>query len=373
MRKKGMLLLSLTAIVLVALLIAGCAGPASSPAPTSAAPTTAAPTTTAAKPAETIKLVYGSHDPEQGWEVQNCSKPWIKKVNEATKGVVNIEGFYGESLFKGTAALEALRGGQSDIAWLAMGFFPGVATLSEAIALPFMPIPTSEIGGRVLWDTYMKYPAMQKQFGDLKVLNFVVLGPFNLFTKDRQVKTLDDLKGIKLRVLGGPPTDSLKALGGVPVPMGVNEIYENVSKGVLDGTTAPWEMIMSFKTYEVVKYYTYAPFSYAFFAVAMNGKKWNSLSPEIQNQIMSVSGRDGSAWWSLWMSDKSAVEGRNLVKSKGTPMNEYTVPADELAKWVDVGGKPIWDKWLKDNEAKGLTDAKAILDDMQAGFKSAQK
>jgi TRAP-type C4-dicarboxylate transport system substrate-binding protein len=393
-RNKGMMLF-LTCVILVVVMIAGCASPApssSSSAPaapkttapaTSAAPTaatdtttpapTAPATTTAAKPAETIKLVFSSHDPETGWEVQNCSIPWVKKVNDATKGVVNIQAYYGESLIKGTAALEAVKGGQADIAWLAMGFFPGVATLTEAIALPFMPIPTSEIAGRVLWDTYMKYPSMQKQFGDLKVLAFCVLGPFNVVTKDKPIKTLADFQGLKLRVLGGPPTDSLKALGGVPVPMGVTDVYENISKGVLDGTTANWEMMMSFKIYEVVKNYTYAPFSYAFFAVTMNGKKWASLSPEIQNQIMSVSGRDGSAWWSLNMSDKSAEAGRALVKSKGTTMNEYTPPADELAKWVDVAGKPIWDKWQKDNEAKGLTDAKPILDDLLAGFKAAPK
>jgi len=343
--KHKLLTLVLAVVVIVSLVLAGCAKPAST--------------------TETIRLVYGSHDPPVGWEVKNCSEPWVEEVAKATNGVVQIEGHYGQSLFKGTDALEAVKGGQADLAWLAMGFFPGVASLGEVISLPFLPIPDSKTGGLALWDLYDKYPSIQKQFTDqnIKILNFCVLGPFFTVTSNKQVKTLDDFNGLKLRVHGGPPTDMLKALGGVPVPVGINEVYPNMEKGVIDGAMLPWEAMISFKVYEVTKYYTYAPFYHLWFAVAMNLDKWNSLPPDIQEAIMGTLGgpRERSGWWSYNMSDTSAVAGRKIVQEEGTPMIEYTMPAEEVDKCREVAARPIWDKWVADNEAKGFSEAKDIL------------
>jgi len=342
---RKLLTLIVAVVVIVSLVLIGCAKPA--------------PTT------QTIRLVFGSHDPPVGWEVKYCSEPWVQEVAKATNGVVQIEGHYGGSLFKGTDALEAVKGGQADLAWLCMGFFPGVISLGEVMSLPFLPVPDSKTAGLALWDIYDKYPSFQKQYTDqnIKVLSFCVLGPFFVITSNRQVKTVDDFKGLKLRVQGGPQTDMLKALGGVPVPMGINEVYPNIEKGVIDGALLPWEALISFKEYEVVKYYTYAPFAFQPFTVAMNLDKWNSLPPDIQEAIMGTLGgpRERSGWWSYNMSDTSAIAGHDLVQKEGTPMIEYTVPAAELANMRDIGGRPVWDKWVADNEAKGFSEATDIL------------
>lgn len=356
--KNKVILLSLVCVLLVGVLLAACApAPAPKPSPTPAPAPAPAP-----KP-QPIKLVYGNQNPETGWEVSQASKPWLKKVEEATKGQVITEGYYAQSLFKGTDAWEAIKSGQTDIGFCAMGFFPGLASLSEFIMLPFLPLASAELGGDVMWQLYEKYPSLAKQYADVKVLNFIVLAPFFAITKDKQIKTLEDMKGMKMRTLGGPQADAFKALGGSPMFMGINEVYQNVEKGVVDGGFLPWEAIMSFRLYEVVKYYTYMPFSTGLFIIAMNNNKWNSLSPDVQKAIMSVSGRQGSAWWSKVMGDGSYQEGRKIVAEKKTTMIEYTLPPDELAKWTKAAGEPEWDKWIKANEAKGLTDAKAILDD----------
>lgn len=309
-----------------------------------------------------IRIVYGNQNPETGWEVSNCSKPWIEKVKEVTKGVVDIQGHYAQSLFKGTDALEAIKGGQADLGFIAMGYFAGVASLSEVIALPFLPVPNSETAGAVLWQLYEKFPSMQKQYAGIKVLNFVVAGPFLWIGRKKTVKTLSDFKGLKLRSLGGPPTDMLKAMGAEPVFMGITDVKPNIEKGVIEGALLPWEAILSFKPYEIAKHYTYAPFHQAFFVIGMNEKKWNSLPPEVQKQIMSVSGRDGSAWWSYHISDRCLEEGRKIVQGKGLQMLEVTPPPDEIEKWREVGGVPTWDKWVKDNQAKGFTEAEEILE-----------
>ena len=155
--------------------------------------------------ADKIKLVFGSQNPETGWEVSKATIPWQKRVTEASNGQITFQGYYGQSLFKGTDAWEAVKQGQTDIAWVAMGFFPGQASLSEWTMLPFIPYPSGEVGGDVMWQMYEKYPEIQKQFEEIKVLNFVVLEPFFWQMRDKAIKTMEDAKGVKVRTIGGPP------------------------------------------------------------------------------------------------------------------------------------------------------------------------
>jgi len=85
---------------------------------------------------------------------------------------------------------------------------------------------------------------------------------------------MDDIKGMKIRTTGGPPTDMIKALGAVPVGgMGYADVYLNLDKGVIDGILESWESIYSFKHYEVAKYYTLIPFHVVYFSQSMNTQK----------------------------------------------------------------------------------------------------
>ena len=87
------------------------------------------------------------------------------------------------------------------------------------------------------------------------------------------MKTLDDMKGLKLRVLGGPPTEMAKALGAVPTLIPMPDMYQALDKGVVDGAAVPWEAMHGFRLYEVAKNFTMVPFYAAYFSVCANKQK----------------------------------------------------------------------------------------------------
>jgi TRAP-type C4-dicarboxylate transport system substrate-binding protein len=356
--KSRVIMVSLVCVLVVGLLLGACAAPAPAPKPS---PT---PAPTPAPAPQPVKLIFGSQNPETGWEVSKASIPWMKKIEADSKGQIAFQGYYAQSLFKGTDAWEAIKSGQADLGWIAMSFFPGIASLSEWTMLPFIKYPSGTAAGEVMWKMYDKYPNAKKQFDDnVKVLAFPIIEPFFFQMRDKQIKTLDDIKGIKIRTVGGPQTDVLKALGASPVFMGINDVYENIDKGVIDGGLLPWEANNSYRIYEAVKYYSYCPLSCSLFVIAMNKNKWNSLPPAVQQVITANSGPQTSGWWSKIISDDLAVVGSDAAKTKGKGFNEYTIPQDELDKWMAAGGQATWDKWVKDNEAKGFTEAKTILND----------
>lgn len=308
-----------------------------------------------------ITLKYADQNAEDGWEGSHAATPWLNQIEDSTHGAIKFERFFSQSLFKGTDAWESLKARQADVAWCFHGYWANLTPLADVIALPFLPVPSAEKGSEVLWKLYEKYPSIQKQFEANKVVLTWTSNPYFLATTKKQVKTLADLGGLRIRTTGGPPTDMMKALGAIPISMGMPDIYENLEKGVIDGALLTWEPLYTFKLYEKVKYITHAPFHVVYFTQSFNTKSWDSLSAEVQEEIMSVSGLTGSKFWGKNMYDIAEPEVRNIIKQNNYELEEYSVPDDELTRWKEISGTPLWESWVKAREANGSTEARDIL------------
>lgn len=316
----------------------------------------------AASSAKTIKLRYAQQNPDTGWSTVHCVEPWLEKVEAATNGKINIQTFHGQTLAKGKDMWNAVKTGITDIGWCFHGYWPGMTPLTDVISLPALPFTSAEQGSAALWKIYEKFPQIQKEFQDVKVLLFYTSEPYSLITRNKPVKLLEDIKGMKIRMTGGPPTDMMKALGGVPMLIPMPDNYISLQKGVIDGMGAPWEAINVWRFYEVVNYYTEVPFPSVYFSITMNKNKWDSLPKDIQNAIMSVGGLEGSKFWGRNFFDAMKAQTLEKLKAKGQGDNIYKLPPQERQRWVDVGGKPVWSKWVTSMNAKGHKDAQAILD-----------
>ena len=145
----------------------------------------------------------------------------------------------------------------------------------------------------MFWKLYERFPEIQNEYKDVHVLTVWASSPYFLITTKKQVKTMEDLKGMKIRVVGGPPTQQMKALGAVPVLIPMPDTYQALDKGVIDGMGNAWEAIYAFKLYEIVKYYTMIPLTASYFTLSMNKQKWESLPKDIQHAMMSVGGLEG--------------------------------------------------------------------------------
>ncbi len=202
-----------------------------------------------------------------------------------------------QTLVKGPDMWKAVRSGVADIGWCFQGYWPEMTPLSDVIALPGLPIPSAEKGSEVLWKLYEKFPAMRKEYSEIHPILLYTGNPYFLLTSKKQVKTLEDLKGMKIRVTGGPPTEQMKALGAIPTPIPMPDIYQALDKGVVDGMGAPWEAVQGFRLYEVAKYYTMVPLATVYFSICANKQKWESMPQDVRASIMKVGGLEGSKFW----------------------------------------------------------------------------
>ena len=165
---------------------------------------------------------------------------------------------------------------------------------------------------------------------------------------------------MKIRSGGGISEASAKALGASPLVKPAPESYEILSSGVADGTFFPSESIKSFNLDKVVKYATFFPggFYSSSFGFFMNQDKWNKLSKQDQDAIMSVSGEAlarlaGKAW------DAADKVGLEAMKAAGVQIIEAS-PA--FVADVRQRTAPLVQDWIKSANAKGVDGAKAYAE-----------
>jgi len=311
--------------------------------------------------AQVIKLTLTDQNPATGWGPVHALQPWVKRVEEATKNRVKIDIFPGQTLARGVDTYNAVRSGVADMGWCWHGYWPDMTPLSDVITLPALPCKSAEQGSEVLWRLYERFPAIQREFKDVHVLQLWTGDPRFLVTTKKQVKTMEDIKGMKIRTPGGPPTEQIKALGAVPVLIPMPETYQALDKGVIDGLDISWEGTYSFRLYEMGKYFTIAPLTTTYFSMAMNREKWDSLPKDIQEAITRVSGLDAAKFWGHNFFDTVESAVMENAKKGGYVLVKYSLPPEEIERWRRISGEPIWKEWVKKMESKGRPEADQIL------------
>lgn len=347
-------------IILILILLAlsvlvSCAQAPSSPATTPAAKPASTPAPTQVK---IWNLKFTTQDPESSHSSQNCSWPWIKQVEQVTQNRVKITPYFAETLVKGADTWNALKSGVADIGWMWQGAWPGLTPLADAANLPFIGIVDGATGSYVNWKLYEKFPEVQKEFAEIHPLLFFNSGTYVILSK-KQIKSLDDFKGVKVRAAGQIAADLIKRLGGTPVSLGAPDLYDSLQKGIIDGAAVNWSLVMSFNLDELAKYYLIAPFFATYFSVSMNNNVWNSLTPDIQKALEDAGliGFKGSMLWGERQLGFSEFE--QWLKKRGRDYAFYSPPSEEVAKWTNSAAKPIWSEWV----AKTAGPSQKVLDE----------
>ena len=219
--------------------------------------------------AETVKLRMATWLPAVH-HLPKSLQAWADQVKEASGGTLIID-IDKAPIAKPPGQHDLARKGIADMAYTVPAYTRGRFHMLRASELPFLS-PNAEVGSAATWEWYVRNVG-DKEFNDVKLVTLWTHGPGHLHSK-KAVKTLADLKGLKLRVGGGGGAMS-KALGAVPVPMSATKAHESLQRGTTDGVLFPWEAVTGFRLTELVTYHLEVPGGlYATpFALVMNKKE----------------------------------------------------------------------------------------------------
>jgi TRAP-type C4-dicarboxylate transport system substrate-binding protein len=212
--------------------------------------------------------------------------------------------------------------GVVDAAFCSFHMWPGLTTLTGVISLPFLEYESSEQQSGIAWKLYDQFPEIQNEYKANKLLLLQTSAPFFFLTTKKQITSRDDFDGLKIRSTAGESIWTLVELAGAtPVAMPAGDIYMNLEKGVIDGAQCNWDFFQSYRLYEVGKYYFHGPFNASVVGTAMSNSAWNKLPQDVQEQLMSVSGLEGSMWWGKHTYD-NALEPAHQKARDGTGWSE---------------------------------------------------
>jgi TRAP-type C4-dicarboxylate transport system substrate-binding protein len=295
--------------------------------------------------AAAIQLNYANFFPPTHFNAQ-LGDSWAKEIEKRTNGKVKFTQFPGGALLKGPEIYDGVTKGVADVGMSLFAYTAGRFPSMEALDLP-IGYPNGKTATFVANDFYKKF--QPKEIAGVKLLYLHAHGPGLLHSK-KEVKSLDDVKGLKIRCTGFS-AKAASALGGVPVAMGQGQAYEALQKGVVEATLAPMEVLKGWKQGEVIKY-TVECFSVGYTTamyVIMNEAKWKALPPDVQKVFQAVSAEWIKKHAEGW--DVADAEGRKFSLSLGNKI--IPLSKEESAKWAKAV-RPVIDDYAKVLAGKGL-------------------
>lgn len=273
----------------------------------------------------------------------------IKEIDEATDGRIKVTSYPGGSLAAPDEQFDAAATGSVDISLSVHGYTPNQFPLTSVMELPFMT-KNAESGSKNLWELYKEFDEFDQEYAGTVPLWLYTTDPGQLFTTKKQVKSIEDLKGMRIRSPSAETSEWLQALGATPVSMPMNENFEALERGVVDGTIAPWEAIYTWGLDEVVKYATIGNFYSTTMFVVMNEGEFNALGEEDQKVLKELTNermaeQTGKAF--------DAISEKAIEQAKEKGIEIYELSDSDLEEWSKFIN-PTIQNWIDKVEKRNL-------------------
>lgn len=282
---------------------------------------------------------------------------WADNVERDSGGRIRIER-YASMALGGTPPelMDQVMDGVADIIWTVNGYTPGRFPSTEVFELPFF-VADARAASSALWQMYQEH--MREEFEGVHMLGMWVHGP-GMFHTSRPVTSPADLQGMKIRGGSRGVNDLLALVGAEAVGLPVSGVPEALSRGVIDGTTIPWEVTTSLRVPELVSNHTEieGPGLYTLtFSFAMNQDTYDSLPADLQEVVDRNSGLEFSIFAGGTQADADGPA-RQIAVDRGN--NIITVSEEAAQEWRDVV-TPLYERWVADMQGRGI-DGQGLID-----------
>jgi TRAP-type C4-dicarboxylate transport system substrate-binding protein len=336
-------------LVLAAMLLNGCGG---------SSPTGDKPS--AKSDNKVYKIKVADAFPATHFFTVNGLKKFMQLAEEKSKGRLVFEHYPGGQLGKQVDMLELVKNGVADMAFVGPSYVSGKLPLSNVFDLPGI-YPNARVGAEAFW--HLTQDVLYKEeYSKHKVRPVYALAynPNDLFYNKKDggfIKTPSDLKGMRIRVPGVSAEMSISAMGGAPVSIIPQEMYEAAYRGTVDGLVLAFEALDQYKVQEIVKYATKGVNVTGWIgSYCINERAWQSLPKDLQ-QVILDSGLEATRALGDYVTKSGADYEKKYIETAG--MKVYSLSKQEQAVFADAT-KNVVENWVKTQEAKKLPASKIL-------------
>jgi TRAP-type C4-dicarboxylate transport system substrate-binding protein len=317
-----------------------------------------------ALPQETT-LIFATVNPPNAHLTVNVLVPWAQRVNERGKGIVRLDIRDGLALANLGNAYDRVLSDVVQVAWGTHSAVGGKFRKTEVIALPFVAPTSAEEGSVALWRLY-KAGMLDSDYDEVIPLYLCQIANSGVQFAKPPKGPIDTLAGYKMIVSGRIPGQSAARLGATPASISLNEMYEAIQRGTVDGVFTGWTAFQPFKLAEVTTYHVDVTLSGASGYVFMSRKKWDALPPAVKKVLEENSGEAQSkAFGAFW--DRIAEETRADLK-KNPKHTVVSLTPEQQKKWQEAITPVVadWAKSTPDGD-KVLSTYRGLVQQVRAG------
>lgn len=304
-------------------------------------------------------LVLSSWLPPKHPIVAKVMKPWARDVEKATDGRVKVR-VLAKPLGAPPAHFDLARDGVADITYGLHSFTKDDRFLRSRIGQFSFLGDNAVAVSKAYWDVYGGQLDAQGEHEGVKLLSLFAHGPGMFHNNRRKIESPEDFAGLKIRTPGGYIAALSQDLGITTQFMGPGEVYEKLSRGVIDGVTFPMEALKAFRLTDHLTSTMTMPggmYNTSWFLV-MNQAKWDALSDADKAALEELSGatfaeRAGAVW------DAADAGGAKLVAS--TDIEVYAAN-DAVLSAIKEAAARHEAAWAEAVAAQGFDGAAALAD-----------
>ena len=276
--------------------------------------------------------------PEQSVGVSRVIRPWMNAAQQEVGAKARFQGFWGGSLGKDAfKQFDLVRAGVADVAWILPGYHGRQFEDMQLFELPFL-FENAREAALVGWQLCEK--KLLRGIEDVHLVGFFATEVSNLWMAN-PLKSLEELKGKKIRSVGAVHAEWLKAMGASAETMDSPEMNEGLQRRTLDGVIQSWSGMRTFKTFQLVRQNQLAPIGVIPFLLLMNRKSFDGLPKDVQDAVMKHGGEPfarnaGAAYEDVAQEIRANVEKEGkiqLTELSAAEKKQYAERAQVVHKW----------------------------------------
>lgn len=310
-------------------------------------------TETTAASQETFTLRLATGEPEGEGPVSRDYKAWVADIESASNGRLKIEIYWGGTLGDVKDSLGLLTSGTADMILAGYAQLGDKLPVSDVVSLPYLvtdPMVAGTLMGSLMAD------GLLPEYDQMKVIMFRPQDPIMMFFRDKEVTSLEDMKGLKIRVNSPNFATFVETLGGVPTNIVHTELFQALQTGVVDGCITSPGFFYPNGLAETCKYVLVEPIASPLNFVGVSLEVWNRLPADLQ--LVLVEQTDRWVWLNSYReTERLWTEYLNPLEEAG--MELIYLSPEEHARWVEATAS-MADEWAAGLDAKGLAGSEAV-------------
>ncbi len=327
----------------------------------------AAPTMAAANP---LKIVFLANQDDEDYDGSLVFKDYVEAVSN---GEVTVEIYPGGQLCGNPdECLEALQAGIIEVFITTFGGFGNIMPQAQVMDMPYI-FANDRVAECALANDSPFFALIRdrtlEQTGNMRLMTISNTGGWrNFATTSTQIRTPEDVAGLKIRTIGSEVQQELvRSMGGAPTSIAWPEVYTSLATGIVEGTKNGITDIVGMKFHEHLKYMTLDGHAYMGAMWMMNNDALMALTPE-QRKIVD-DGFNALRWTAIVMPKRRQIEAYEAFVEAGGEI--YVPTPEEKGQFVEVSA-PIYDWYVENHGSEWLDVLNASIEGCEAKIAATQ-